>query len=101
MLEYEVSSQRLSGHGSVATTNGAEMRLAAGMEGRGDAHNPAELSLAARSACMLKGIERVTPILESNFRDAALDSHGWRQDSPSKMIRITYTLWVDTDENDQ
>lgn len=101
MLEYEVFSQRLSAEGSVATTKCAEIHLDTGSEGRQDAFNPAELLLAALSACMLKGIERVAPILKFSFRDAALRLHGWRQDSPPKMVKIEYTLWVETDETDQ
>ncbi len=50
---------------------------------------------------MLKGIERVAPILKFEFRGAAVRFHGWRQDSPAKMIRIEYELWVDSDEVDR
>ena len=63
MLEYEVFAQRLSAQGSVATTKCAEVALDTNLDGREDAFNPAELLLAALSACMLKGIERVTPML--------------------------------------
>ena len=101
MLEYEVFSQRLSAQGSVATAKCAEVALDTGIEGRQDAFNPAELLLAALAACMLKGIERVAPILNFGFRDAAIRFHGWRQDSPPKMVKIEYTLWVDTDETDR
>ena len=36
--------------------------------GRTDAFNPAELFLAAIAACMIKGIERATPILDFKLR---------------------------------
>jgi len=101
MLEYDVFSQRLSTHGSVATTKCAEVALDTDLEGREDAFNPAELLLAALSACMLKGIERVTPMLKFEFRGAAVRIHGWRQDAPPKMARIEYTVWVDSDESDR
>lgn len=71
------------------------------LEGRQDAFNPAELLLAALSACMLKGIERVAPMLNFGFRDAAIRFHGWRQNSPPKMVKIEYPLWVDTDETNR
>lgn len=101
MLEYEVFSQRLSAHGSIATTKCAEVTLDTDLNGRLDAFNPAELLLAALSACMLKGIERVTPILKFEFREVAVRIRGWRQDTPPKMARIEYVIWVDTDEPDR
>lgn len=101
MLEYEILAHRLSSEGSVATGKCAEIPLDTNMAGREDAFNPAELLLAALSACMIKGIERVTPILKFEHRGIAVRVHGWRQDTPPKMSRIEYTLWVDTDENDR
>ncbi|HJV26184.1 MAG TPA: OsmC family protein [Aromatoleum sp.] len=101
MLEYDVFAQRLSAHGSVATTKCAEVALDTNLDGREDAFNPAELLLAVLSACMLKGIERVTPILKFEFRGVAVRIHGWRQEAPPKMARIEYTVWVDCDESDR
>lgn len=101
MLEYEVFSQRLSEHGSVAVTKCAEIKLDTDLKGREDAFNPAELLLAALSACILKGIERVTPILKFDLQGAAVKVHGWRQDAPPKMDHIEYTIWVDTEEADR
>jgi len=101
MLEYEVFSQRLSAKISVATAKCAEMTLDTGIEERQDAFNPAELMLAALSAGMLKGIESVAPTLNFGFRDAAIRFHGWCQENPSKMVRIEYTVWIDTDETDR
>lgn len=101
MLEYEVFSQRLSEHGSIAVTKCAEIKLDTDLDGRADAFNPAELLLAALSACILKGIERVTPILKFDQQGAAVKVHGWRQDSPPKMDHIEYTIWVDTEEADR
>lgn len=68
--------------------------------GRADAFNPAELLLAALAACMIKGIERVTPMLKFDLRGVEIKLHGVRQDSPPKMVSINYELIVDTDEDD-
>ena len=68
--------------------------------GRGDAFNPAELLLAALAACMIKGIERVTPILKFRLDGVRVQLHGERQDAPPKMVNITYELIVDTPEPD-
>ena len=46
----------------------ASLTLDTALAGRRDALNPAELLLAALSACMIKGIERVAPMLKFSFR---------------------------------
>jgi uncharacterized OsmC-like protein len=63
MLEYRVSAKRIDSHGSEAATKSATVTLDTDVSGRPDAFNPAELFLAAIAACMIKGIERVTPML--------------------------------------
>ena len=50
--------------GSLATCKDATLTLDTALAGRRDALNPAELLLAALSACMIKGIERVVPMLK-------------------------------------
>ena len=101
MLIYTVSARRLDSHGSLARTKNAEITLDTDMVGRADAFNPAELFLASIAACMIKGIERVTPMLDFKLRGVDVSLHGERQDSPPKMISVAYVLTVDTDESDQ
>jgi uncharacterized OsmC-like protein len=71
------------------------------VKGRPDAFNPAELLLASVAACMIKGIERVSPLLDFAFNGVEVRLHGVRQDSPPRMVAITYDLIVDTAESDQ
>lgn len=101
MLEYRVGARRVDAHGAVATTKQAEIVLDTDLAGRPDAFNPAELLLAAVAACMLKGIERVTPMIQFELRGVEVKLRGIRQDSPPKMVSIDYELIVDTDETDQ
>ena len=101
MLEYQVSARRIDPHGSVASTKEAEIILDTDVNGRPDAFNPAELFLASIAACMIKGIERVTPMLKFDLRGVEVKLHGARQDSPPRMISIDYELIVDSDETDQ
>jgi uncharacterized OsmC-like protein len=100
-LTYDVTAHRIDSHGSVAATKAAEIVLDTDLAGRPDAFNPAELLLAAVAACMIKGIERVTPMIQFEFRGVEVKLHGIRQDSPPKIIAINYELIVDTDETDQ
>jgi uncharacterized OsmC-like protein len=101
MLEYSVQARRIDDHGSLATTKRAEITLDTDVKGREDAFNPAELFLAAVAACMIKGIERVTPMLKFELRGVEVRLHGVRQDSPPMMVSIDYEIIVDTDEDDR
>lgn len=101
MLEYQVSARRLDAHGSIAQCKQAGIALDTDVNGRAGAFNPAELLLATVAACMIKGIERVTPILRFRLRGVEVTLRGLRQDSPPKLVRIEYTLTVDTDESDE
>lgn len=100
LREYGVSAERVDAHGSLAFCKEAELLLDTDVDGRLDAFNPAELLLAALAACMIKGIERVAPILHFQMRGVEVVIHGVRQDSPPKMARIEYVLTVDTEESD-
>ena len=101
MLEYTVTAQRIDGHGSEARTKDAVLTLDTDVNGRPDAFNPAELFLAAVAACMIKGIERMMPLLKFQLRGVEVKLHGVRQDSPPKMVAITYELIIDTEEDDR
>jgi len=100
MLEYSVSARRIDSHGSEAHTKDARLVLDTDLAGRLDAFNPAELFLASIAACMLKGIERVMPLLGFQLEGAEVRLHGVRQDAPPKMLSVTYDLVIDTDEPD-
>ena len=100
-MTFDVSAQRVDAHGSLAQCKDADITLDTDMAGRTDAFNPAELLLAAVAACMIKGIERVTPILKFELRGVTIRLHGVRQDAPPKMESIEYEILVDSDESDQ
>jgi uncharacterized OsmC-like protein len=100
-LEYKVTARRVDAHGSLARTKEAEIVLDTAMAGRSDAFNPAELFLAAIAACMIKGIERVTPMLKFKLSGVEVRLHGVRQDAPPRMVSVDYELIVDTGESDQ
>lgn len=87
--------------GSVARAKTAEIRLDTGLAGSPDAFNPVELLLASIAACMIKGIERVTPMLNFKLNGVVVSLHAVRQDSPPRIISVDYELVVDTDESDQ
>ena len=56
--------------------------------------------MAALAACMIKGIDRVIPILKFELRGVEVRLHGVRQDVPPKMESIDYEILIDTNEND-
>jgi uncharacterized OsmC-like protein len=100
-MEFDVVAVRLSAHASEARCKQATVTLDTDLAGNPQAFNPAELLLAALSACMIKGIERVTPILKFQLRGVEVRVHGVRQDVPPRMESIIYEIMVDTDEPDR
>ena len=101
MLDYTVHARRIDASVSEATTKQATIILDTDVKGRLDAFNPAELLLAALAACMIKGIERVMPLIHFELRGVEVKLHGIREDVPPSMKSISYELIVDTDESDQ
>jgi len=101
MLEYSVTARRVDQHGAIAQAKSAELLLDTDLAGRVDAFNPAELFLAAIAACMIKGVERVTPMLDFDVRGVEVRLHALRQDAPPMIVSISYELIVDTDESDR
>ena len=60
-----------------------------------------ELLLAALAACMLKGIERATPMLEFQIDGVEVALERLRQDAPPKRVLSRYQITVDSAESDQ
>ena len=100
MLEYTVTARRIDAHGSEARAGDAVLTIDTDLSGRADAFNPAELFLASIAACMLKGIERVTPLLNFQLKGVSVSLHGVPQDAPPRMLSVSYELVVDTEESD-
>lgn len=101
MQEYRVQARRIDAHGSLAVAKEAEITLDTDLSGRRDAMNPVELLLSALAACMLKGIERVTPMLKFQIEGAEVRLEATRQDAPPKLTLIRYEIIVDSAETDQ
>ncbi len=80
---FDVTSRRLDEHGSFSRCKQAEISLDTDLAGNPEAFTPAELLLAALSACMIKGIERVMPILRFSLKGVESHIHGVRQDVPA------------------
>lgn len=99
-MTFLVQARRINAHGSEALCKSASIMLDTDLAGRTDAFNPAELLLAALGACIIKGIERVTPILHFEFRSLEVRIDGVRQDVPPRMESISYEIVIDTDESD-
>lgn len=100
-MEYRVHARRIDAHGSLAQAKAAEVVLDTDLAGRQDAMNPVELLLSALAACMLKGIERVTPMLQFRIDGVEVTLEALRQDAPPKLVAIRYEIVVDSAETEQ
>lgn len=99
-MDYRVKAWRVDANGSLATARDATVVLGTDMAGRPDAMNPVELLLSALAACMIKGVERVAPMLEFRFDAVEVSLQAIRQDAPPKITAISYDIRVTTDESD-
>jgi uncharacterized OsmC-like protein len=100
-MDYAVTARRLDDTGSLATAHGAEVALGTDLAGRPGAMNPVELLLSALAACMIKGVERISPTLKFQFDGVELRLEATRQDAPPKLVAIRYEIVVTTGESDQ
>ena len=100
-MEYRVHARRTDAHGSLAIAKDAEVVLDTDPAGRRDAMNPVELLLSTLAACMLKGIERMMPMLMFQIDGAEVRLEAIRQDAPPKLTLIRYEIIVDSPETDQ
>jgi uncharacterized OsmC-like protein len=98
LLEYRVTARRLDTSGSVAGAKSAEVILDTSLAGRTDALNPAELLLASLAACMIKGAERVSPMISFELRGMSVRLHAVRADAPPSIKKIDYEIVVESDE---
>jgi uncharacterized OsmC-like protein len=100
-MRYEVKARRMDETGSLAVAHGAEVALGTDLAGRPGAMNPVELLLSALAACMIKGVERVTPMLGFQHDGASVTLEADRQDAPPKLVAVRYEIAVRTEETDQ
>ena len=96
--EYKITARRVDAQGSLAMAKQAQVVLATDMAGRQDAFNPVELLLAALAACMIKGAERVTPLLQFQIDGIEVRLEAIRQDAPPKLVKSIYGIVVDSAE---
>jgi len=99
-MTFDVRSEWVSHEVSASFCKDAKIDLDTNLAGNPNAFNPAELLLAALSACMIKGIERVAPMLKFEFSGVEINLHGVRQDVPPKMESIEYEIIIDTNEDE-
>lgn len=99
-MNFHVETSRVDSHSSLSRCKSAEIVLDTDMAGNPNAFNPAELLLSALSACIIKGVERVAPILHFQLKGIQVIVDGIRQDVPPKMESIRYQIIVDTEESD-
>ncbi len=95
-LTFEVSADRVDSAGSLAVTKRAQLIMDTGMAGRLDAFNPVELLLAALSACMIKGTERVSETLGIEYDSLHVSLSAKRPVDDARIESIDYVITIGT-----
>lgn len=60
--------------------------------------NPAELLLGSFAACCLKNIERFSTLLKFEYDTATIEVNGERQEKPTKLIAINYSIRIQSSD---
>ena len=100
MLTFEVEANRTDASGSLLHAKAAELTLDTGIAGRPDALNPVELLLAAQAACFIKGVERLAPTLNFEYRSVRVVLTAERPDDEARLDSVSYQLIIGTQESD-
>ncbi|MFO7635515.1 MAG: OsmC family protein [Caldilinea sp.] len=98
MLEYIVEAEQIISSVSTARAKRAQIFFDSSPGQSEHLLNPAELLLSAFSACLLKNVERLTPLLRFTYTHAAVRVHGVRKDKPPRLVHIDWELTIWTDE---
>jgi uncharacterized OsmC-like protein len=101
MMSFSISAERIDQHLSTAANGTSQVPLGTDMEGNEDAFNPMELLMAALSACMLKGINRVSPLLGITVTAVDISVTAERQDTPPHVASMHYRLAVESPDSDE
>lgn len=101
MMSFSVTARKIDEHLSAVVNGSAEVALGTDMQGNDDAFNPMELLMAALSACMLKGINRVSPLIGLTINGVTITVSALRQDSPPLVAAMTYQIAVDSPDSDE
>lgn len=88
---------RPGGHGSIRC-NTTTVKADTGSVSDGFRPGPAELLCASLAACLLKNIERFSEMLPFGYDVASVTVEAERQDSPPRIVSMTYHIEVATNE---
>jgi uncharacterized OsmC-like protein len=101
MTSFRVSANRLDHHLATVSNQTAEVSLGVDLAGNQDALNPMELLMGALSACMIKGINRLTPLLGLQIDGVTMEITATRRDTPPGVESMHYRIVVDSPDSDE
>jgi uncharacterized OsmC-like protein len=98
---YEIEARVVRPGVSVATSKQAAIEFDTSAGQSEILPGPADLLTMAFAACVLKNVERFSQIVPFRYQEASIKVVAERQEAPPKMIRVTYSLRIVTDEPEQ
>ncbi len=101
MEEYFVQAESKPGGEAAAHVKQSIIPFDAAAESGQILPNPAELLLSAFAACVLKNVERYSLRLHLQYKKARIKVKGYRTDRPPAIVKVEYTLEIDTDVEDK
>jgi uncharacterized OsmC-like protein len=101
MTSFTVRAHRVDGHLSQAGNGETEISVGTDIAGNSDALNPMELLMTALAACMIKGTNRLMPLLSLDIQSFDITLTATRQDTPPKVSGIEYQIVVHSPDSDE
>lgn len=95
-MTFEVTANRIDAAGSLVHSKQTELVIDTSLAGRLDALNPVELLLAALSACIIKGIERVAGTLGIEYESVNVSLVAHRPVAEARIDDIAYVIRIGT-----
>jgi len=100
MTSFTIKATRVDEHLSHAGNDHFSLPLGTDMQGNLDALNPMEMLMAALAACMIKGANRLMPLLPVRLDAMEITLSAVRQDSPPQVESIDYQIVVESPDDD-
>jgi len=97
---YAVEARVVRAGVSAATAKGSVVEFDTSAGQSDVLPGPADLLTMAFAACVLKNVERFSHILPFRYEEASIEVVASRQEAPPKIIRISYSLLLTTDETE-
>lgn len=93
-MEYHIKASSIFNQDAIIHIKESNIEFGTTLKRSETLPNPAELFLAAFSACMLKNVERFSGMMKFTYSKATVEVNATRFENPPRMENIIYNLTI-------